>query len=454
MSATNWSPRIEEGASPLYLAIADALERDVESGMIRDGQRLPTHRELAASLGLTPLTITRAYKEAARRGLIQSTVGRGTFVRTTVEHPRPESSFVDLSHNVIDGGDALPLEPRAVLGLRSILRDAEYQPAEGTLRHRTAAAAWMRRARLETTPENIVITPGAHQAFVALLAATCRPGDTILTEELTYPRVSSIAALLHLEVDVVKLDEHGALPESIEKTCRTSAAKAIYLIPNFQNPTGSVMPEKRRHEIAAVVKRNRLLLIEDDVYGFLLDSPPHPIAAYAPEQTAFVTSASKSLTPSLRLGFASAPQHLIERVTAACAALTAFTSTVDAEVFTQLVDTGAADRTIVAKRMVIATNRRAAARALGSLESGAHAMSPHLWIELPAGVEAQELADRARMRGIGLSASPSFSPHRRPSVEAVRVSIGAVAHAAQVESAMRTLSGLIRDPRLGGGLVV
>jgi DNA-binding transcriptional MocR family regulator len=451
---TNWSPRIQEGASPLYLAIADALERDVESGMIREGQRLPTHRELAASLGLTPLTITRAYKEAARRGLIQSTVGRGTFVRAAAENPRPESGLVDLSHNVVDGGDALPLEARAVGALRSILRDVEYQPAEGTLRHRTAAAAWMRRARLETSPDHVVITPGAHQAIVALLAAACRPGDTILTEELTYPRVSTIAALLHLNVETVELDDHGAVPESIEKACKKSGAQALYLIPNFQNPTGSVMPERRRHEIAAIAKRNDLLLIEDDVYGFLLESPPHPIAIYAPESTAFVTSASKSLTPSLRIGFASVPQRWIERVTAACAALTAFTSTVDGELFTQLVDTGAADRSIAAKRSVIATNRRAAARALGSLEPRAHAMSPHLWIALPDGVEAHELAERARLRGIGIAAGPSFSPHRKPPVEAVRISIGAVANAGQVESAMRTLASLMRDPRLGSSVVV
>ncbi len=451
---TNWSPRLQGSASPIYQAIADALERDIESGMIREGQRLPTHRELAASLGLTPLTVTRAYKEAARRGLVQSTVGRGTFVRAAVENPRPENGFLDLSRNVVDGSDSLPLEPRTVLALRSILRDAEYQPAEGTLRHRTAAAAWMRRARVDTSPENIVITPGAHQAIVSILAAACSPGDTILTEEFTYPRLSTIAALLRLDLQTVELDDHGVVPQSIAKACARSSAKALYFIPNFQNPTGSVMPEKRRQEIAALAKRHHLLLIEDDVYGFLLDAPPRPVHTWAPEETAFVTSASKSLTPSLRLGFASVPQSLIERATAACAALTAFTSTVDAELFTQLVDTGAADRTIAAKRSVIVTNRRAAARGLGSMEPRAHAMSPHLWIELPRGVDSQELAERARSRGLGVAAAASFSPARKPSIEAVRISLGATANAGQVESAMRTLASLMGDSRLGSTVVV
>src|SRR5688572_3303711 len=102
MTITSWSPRVPPDASPVYQAIADALERDIESGMVRDGQRLPTHRDLAATLGLTPLTVTRAYKEAARRGLIQSTVGRGTFVRAASDAPKGESGLLDLSKNVVE----------------------------------------------------------------------------------------------------------------------------------------------------------------------------------------------------------------------------------------------------------------------------------------------------------------------------------------------------------------
>src|SRR5712691_13305424 len=105
MSNTLWSPRVHREDAPIYRAIADALERDVTSGVLHDGARLPTHRELAAKLHVTPLTITRAYKEAARRGLIDSSVGRGTFVRSTTnafEMPGPaEGSILDLAKNVV-----------------------------------------------------------------------------------------------------------------------------------------------------------------------------------------------------------------------------------------------------------------------------------------------------------------------------------------------------------------
>jgi DNA-binding transcriptional MocR family regulator len=454
MSTTIWLPRLSSSAGPVYQAIADALERDIERGVVRDGQRLPTHRDLASALGLTPLTVTRAYKEAARRGLIQSTVGRGTFVRAAVEFPSAPAGVIDLSRNVVAGADPAVFEPRAVVALRSLVRDPDYTPAEGTLRHRTAAAAWMRRAGLETQPERVVLTNGAHQGMLAVLAAICRRGDTILAEEFTYPRFSSIAALLGLELRTVELDRDGIHPKSFEKVAAASNAKALYLIPNLQNPTGTVMPEKRRREIAAAAQRTGVTLLEDNVYGFLLPAQPKPIAAMAPEQTVFISSISKSLTPSLRIGFASLPDSLVERVTAACAALTPFTSTVSAELFTQLVDSGWATRTVEAKRSVVATNRRAAARALDGLRTASPAESPHLWIELPPDVDAHDVVERARTRGISVLPSATFSPDRRPRIEAIRISIGAVDDPRKIESAVRTLAAIIIDGRLGGGAVV
>lgn len=457
MSNTLWSPRLAKEAAPIYLAIADALERDVENGILVEGTRLPTHRDLASKLGLTPLTVTRAYKEAARRGLVDSTVGRGTFVRVAgvvSAQPRSESDLVDLSKNIVEGSPALDLDGRTALALRPFLRQAEYAPTEGLLRHRHAAAAWMRRARVETGAERVIITPGAQQAIVAILAALCRPGDTILAEEWTYPRFGAIAGLLNLKVEPVTLDEHGIVPAALEKACRRVKPKALYIVPNFQNPTGSVMPEKRRREIAAIARRYELPLIEDDVYGFLLASPPAPLASLAPELVAFVTSTSKSLTPSLRLGFASLPEFLVERVTSAFGSMTAFTSSIAAELFTQIAESGSADRVMEAKRQIVETNRRAAERALGGIEVAAHPMSPHLWIPLPRGVDARDVADRARMRGVNVAPASTFAIGRRSAADAVRVSIGATDDAVRLAGAVRVLASLILDQRLGTATVV
>jgi DNA-binding transcriptional MocR family regulator len=457
MSNTLWSPHLPDDGAPIYRAIADALERDVENGLLRDGSRLPTHRQLAERLGVTPLTITRAYKEAARRGLIDATIGRGTFVRAPGLDPddyAPGTDFLDLSRNIIAGSDAIDLDLRAFNALRHVMRDSTYQATGGMLRHRMAAAAWIKRAGLPTTPERIVITPGAQQAIVAVLASLCRPGDTVLAEEWTYPRFGAMTGLLHLRVQSVALDEHGLIPRSLEKACRRSNPKALYLIPNFQNPTGSVMPEKRRRDIVAVARRHSLPIIEDDVYGFLLPSPPVPIATLAPELTSYVTSTSKSVTPSLRLGFASMPEALVERVTSACGALTAFTSSASAELFTQLLESGGADRVVEGKRKIVAVNRRAAARAFGESELAGHAMSPHLWVQMVAGIDARDIADRARQRGIGIAPAPAFAVDRVARAEAVRISVGATSDTKQLEMALRTLASLMTNQRLATGTIV
>jgi DNA-binding transcriptional MocR family regulator len=459
MSNTLWSPHVRNDGAPIYRAIADALEHDIDNGILRDGVRLPTHRQLAQTLGVTPLTITRAYKEAARRGLIDSTVGRGTFVRTAAApifgaSSQRDASTVDLSKNIIHSADPIDLDARALASVRPYLRDAEYAPSEGLLRHRAAASAWLRRSNLDVDPDRIVITPGAHQAMLAVLAAMCRPGDTILAEEYTYPRFNTIAALLHVRVQPVALDERGLVPAALEKACRRFSPKALYFIPNLQNPTGTVMPEKRRREIAAIIKRHSLVAIEDDVYGFLLESPPPPVASMAPELTAFLTSSSKSVTPSLRIGIAALPENLVERVTQAFAATTAFTSSAAAELFTQLIESGAAAKAVESKRRVIITNRHAAERALGTSRIDAHPMSPHLWISLEGSIDVHELANRARLRGINIAPASAFAIDRSAHANAMRISIGATTDTKALESALRTVASLIDNPRMSAGLVV
>src|SRR5262245_29666505 len=105
VSQTMWKPHKLSPRGPVYLAIADALAVDLEAERVQPGERLPTHRELARVLGVNVVTITRAYAEAARRGLVEGHVGRGTFVRTLEAKPRtrprrgPGAGAIDLSQN-------------------------------------------------------------------------------------------------------------------------------------------------------------------------------------------------------------------------------------------------------------------------------------------------------------------------------------------------------------------
>ena len=312
-----WTPNLAADASPRYRAIADQLGRDIASGNLAAGARLPTHRALATQIGVTVGTVSRAYAEAARLGLISGEVGRGTFVR---EQPLSETPFdipdderealIDLSRNVPDpSAAAAPLrEALAALTRSAELVDLlDYLPSAGSARHRAAGASWVGRSGLATNADEIVVTGGAQHAMWLALATLAKPGDTVLAAELTYPGLIGLTRLLRLRLEGLALDEEGIRPDALEAACRAHAPRVLYCIPTNQNPTAAVMSEGRRREIAAIAQRYDLALIEDDICGFLQADAPLSLSSFAPEQSFYVTSLSKCIAPGLRVGFLRAP---------------------------------------------------------------------------------------------------------------------------------------------------
>ena len=320
---TIWSPRLPETPQPIYRRIADALERDVRTGLLVAGSQLPTHRDLARKLEITPVTVTRAYAEAARRGLIESSTGRGTFVRVTRREMRAATE-IDLATNTV----AIPL-PFPTTHVLQRAGDAmvhsSYNTGPGSERHRAAGAMWIGR---RTDPSRVLVTAGTQHALLLALAATARAGDTVLCESVTYHGAQAAAALLGIRMEGVAIDRHGLLPDALERAARGGKSKVLYTIPSLQNPTGAVMPEKRRREIAAIAEKHGLTIIEDDVCGFLFEQTPPPIAAFAPERTIFITGLGKAIAPGLRVGYFTASEPLLARAQTTLAASILFASPV------------------------------------------------------------------------------------------------------------------------------
>jgi DNA-binding transcriptional MocR family regulator len=144
----------------------------------------------------------------------------------------------------------------------------------------------------------------------------------------------------------------------------------------------------------------------------------------------------------------------VEKVTATFGAMTAFTSTVAAEVFTQVVENGSVETTIQAKRKLVRANRRAAERALGDHDIRGAEGSPHIWLQLPKALDVRELADRARNRGISIAPASAFAVDRSTAPNAARISIASTTDAKQLESALRTLATLADDARFSTATVV
>jgi DNA-binding transcriptional MocR family regulator len=430
---TIWSPKLSQSAGPLYQRIADQLQRDVESGALLPGSRLPTQRELARKLGVTVVTVTRAFNEAAERGLVESTVGRGSFVRERQE----TATMIDLATNVIAGGS--PVMSAALAARIGAALTTPYGIGAGSERHRAAGASWMQRARSDAHASRVLVTAGAQQGILISFAALLEPGDVVLTEEVTYHWMRATAEMLRVRVEGVAVDRHGMLPDALAKAARKRGAKVAYVTPTLQNPTGSVMPEKRRRDIAAIAAQHGLTIVEDDVYGFLADNAPPAITSFA--SGIFLTGLGKSVAPALRIGYVLAPQELLLQLRARLNASSLFTSPVVAEIAASAIEDGTAARLASERRDEIARRSRLARKILGRHAGSSDERSPHLWLPLTRHWTSESFAAAARARGVSVAAAAQFAM-TNDVPNAIRISIGGPASAGELESALRTLESL------------
>ncbi|WP_419902289.1 PLP-dependent aminotransferase family protein [Kiloniella sp.] len=316
---TVWKPELNPSIQIKYLAVVDAIIRAIRAGELCPGDQLPTHRDLAWELKVNVSTITQAYKEATRRYLIGGEVGRGTFVLATSREAElfalkktEPSSLIDLSTNLParhpDDKDSSSLLKEA-LGKGAGIEALSYHSPEILARAQVASSKWLSWRGHEVEPRQIVPCAGAQQGLLATLLALCEPGATVLVEEHTFPGMKAVARQLRLRLHTIACDAEGIIPEAYQVAIRNSGAKIAVLVPNLQNPTGSIMSKDRRRVISKITRDHDLLIIEDDVYGALSGMPP--LALDLPDNSVIVSSLSKTVAPGLRFGFLSGLERWI-----------------------------------------------------------------------------------------------------------------------------------------------
>ena len=441
-----WLPNLDARKGPVYRAIADAIDDDVQRGLLRAGARLPPHRDLADHLGVTVTTITRAYTEASRRGLISGHVGRGTFIRgAEPEESEYEPGVLDLSINIlIPDKEVAHLEAhlfqRRMLSWTQLLN---YAPKRGHLRHRQAMAAWLAHMGMPVEPDAIVLTAGAQHGLATAVMAALNPGDVLLTEELTYSGMRLLTQQLHVKPRGVAMDAEGIRPDALEAACRATRARALYCMPRLQNPISAVMSEKRRRQIAAVAEKYRLTVIEDDTYGFL--SPERtPLRPLIPHRTIYVTSLSKSLFPGMRLGCVVPPPALIDKITRAVWATMISTSPIGADLLCGWIEDGTAARIAHWKRSEGAARQLMARRLLTGERYQTHPTSHHLWLSLPPKWTSDAFVAQVRSRGVVLNSSAEFAVGDQPP-RAVRLCLGTPRTRAGLEQALTRVAECLME---------
>ena len=410
---------------PVYLAIVQALEAAIKTGALQAGERLAPQRRVAEHLGINFTTVTRAYSEAQARGLVEGATGRGTFVRARALHE--DSDRVDLSMNLPPAPEGLSLSAHIEQTTAEILRRTDpallmaYHPSAGALGHRAAGATWLEPALGETDPARVLVTSGAQAALAAVLTATCRPGDRIVVEPLTYPGLSLLAARLGLHLVACPTDAGGPVVAELDRLCRKSRPKALY----------------------------PLWLVEDDPYWRLETSPPSAISRFIPDQAFFISTLSKTIAPGLRTAFVVCPQgDSAQKVEESLRALCLMPAPLMTAMVSTWIREGVAEK-LLAGVQKAAQARRALARKILPQARGAD-FGLHVWLPLDTCWRGHDLDAAARAQGLALVTAQAFattSDHQN----GVRISLGGPVKLEVLEMALVRVGEMAAAQLEGGG---
>jgi len=452
-----WMPQIRRDGGPLYLAIADAIAADVAGGRLKPGQRLPPQRPLADALGIDFTTVTRAYAEAGRRGLVEGRVGQGTYLRLRRKSSSLEAArSIDVSMNLPPRFQDAALEARVASGIAEVASDGldlflTYQDPAGTESDRIAGAQWLSSRLPGVTADRIAICPGTQGALTASLALLAKRGDTVCVEALAYPGFLALAAHQGIVLAPVAMDGQGFLPDSFEAACKAHHPKALYLTPTFHNPTTATLPLGRRRRLVEIARRHGVTIIEDDAYGALPRDPLPPLAALAPDCVHYIGGLSKCLSPALRLAYLVLPDARTRaRAADAIRAFAGMASPFTAAIVTRWMEDGTAAAILGAIRAETAARQIVAAKLLPEAVTDPECF--HAWLKLPKGWRAGALASRARLDGLGLVTADVFAAGDAP--EAVRIGLGAPRTRQDLTRGLESLADLLqRAPGVSAGIV-
>ena len=299
----------------------------------------------------------------------------------------------------------------------------QYAASEGfaPLREKVAASLpW------NVDPAQVLITTGSQQGLDLVAKVLIDSGSRILVETPTY--LGALQAFMPMEPEVVgvRSDDHGVLVDDLQ--AQAAGARFLYLLPNFQNPTGRTMSEARRAAVAETAARLGLPIVEDNPYGDLwFDEPPAaPLTARNPEGSIYLGSFSKVLAPGLRLGFLVAPAELYPKLLQAKQAADLHSPSFNQRMAARVIEGDFLERHLPRIRALYRSQRDAMLAALSREMQGLDVQwnSPQggmfLWARLPRGVSALDLLPRAVESGVAFVPGAAFYAGDESGPEALR----------------------------------
>ncbi|WP_163558726.1 PLP-dependent aminotransferase family protein [Halomonas sp. NO4] len=445
---------------PKYLAIAQALSEAIRQGELTPGTRLPPHRQMAESLGVSVQTVSRAYAQAEKMGLVQARVGSGTWINALDDaresaylrghEPRHESPLIDLSiaHPVCPPGHHLRF--RQALAMLADHASPEVitanRPIAGLSHQRERASAWLAsRLHVPGEMDDRILCNGAAHALMLAISSVVQHGDLVLTEALTDHGLIALSRTLGFQLRGVAVDGDGVIPEALDGACRRFKPRAVCLTPTQLNPTGATMGEARRDAVAEVLARHRVWLIEDDVHALLEAPGLTPLTARLPDMGFHVTSFTKVTVPGLRAGYLTVPRGQLHHVLPRMRATSWMATPLSFELADQWLADGTIETLAAEQRQLLATRQRLAARLLARHALASRPTSLHVWVTLPDAWRAEELQQHAEQEGIAITTAVPFMVEQTPPPRRIRVSLGAEQDLDRLEEGLKRLAVLLEE---------
>lgn len=436
-----WLPDpLDRNLSP-YLAVLKQLERDIETGELHQGDRLPPHRTLASHIGVSIATVTKAYHEAQRRGLVVGERGRGMFVngRTPQETPANRDRPIDLAYNLapdVGQGEAIYAAMSEIVssGVRNDL--LTFDSYHGLESQRSVFADWVATRGLRASVDQLFITSGAQQGLL-IAAAILRStrDEPVMVEEISFTGSRAVASTLGFPLVPVPMDELGIIPDAVERLARETGARLLFVNPTIQSPTTLTIPAQRRREIASVIKRINGFVVEDDVYGYLPDSPIPPISSFIPDNAIYVNGFSKVLTLGFRIGLMMVPPRFIDAAVLAMRATTWTAPALLAQVAAMIIASGEFTHLVNLVRQESKVRRDIFTSVFDYRFREDQPQGFHAWLPLPREIDPNAIYAAARHAAVSLT-PPGFSVQSEVTDRALRFCLGAPATHADLRTAL------------------
>ncbi len=432
---TIWPPNKGALRRPAYRALARALIDAIEAGEIGPGTQLPTHRALAFQLGLSVHTVSRAYDELSRLGIISGEVGRGSFVATGKTDAAWPWQTISGGSSVIDLSLLTPVmgeihAQRMSQTLSQMASDLDPQllfssrPGQPLEEHCEIVLDWLAGCGIEATPDRVLPTNGSTSAMTIALMSAAIPGDLVVTESLGHHTLQSLTSALGLRLAGLEMDAEGVLPDDFERACRATRVKVLFVMPSGLGPTTAMMGLERRQALVAIAQRHNVLILENDAWGPLEPSRPPPLAALDPDRVFYFTGLSKCLLPGLRIAWLVMPDGMAQAVRTRHV-VTQWTATpLMAEVASRWLSDGTGEELLHWQRAALAERMQLVRERLHGLPYRATDHGLHIWMELPPPWREDAFVAQARGAGVAIAAGAHFSVCDQEHAPSVRICIG------------------------------